>query len=218
MKHSYVAVVGLIAILLFAGCRNKTHIASLEKFPGNQLSAWNRKLTDIIITDVFSPPVCSRIYAYCNIAAYEALIPSHLEYSSYTGRLNGLKAVPRPAILRDTSYFPICSIIAFTTVAQKLVYNADAMKEMENEYLQQLDNLSLNQSLKQNAVEYGRIVGEHIVLWATKDGYLQRTANPAYFVTTDPASWQPTPPDYMDAIEPNWGTLRPFIMDSSSLF
>jgi membrane-associated phospholipid phosphatase len=50
------------------------------------------------------------------------------------------------------------------------------------------------------------------------DGYIQRNANPAYFVTSDPGNWQPTPPDYTDAVEPNWGTLRPFTMDSSSLF
>jgi PAP2 superfamily len=218
MKHSYAGAIGLIALLLFAGCRDKTEIPSLEKFPGNQLSAWNRKLTDIIITDVFTPPVCSRIYAYCNIAAYEALIPSKLEYSSFAERLNGLKAVPRPASILDTSYFPISSVIAFTTVSQKLLYNADAMKEMEKEYLEQLDNLFLNQSLKENAVEFGRTMGAHIVSWAMSDGYLQRTANPEYFVTKDPASWQPTPPDYMDAVEPNWGTLRPFTMDSSSLF
>ncbi len=218
MKRCYVGTFGLIVMFLFAGCRNETDIPSLEKFSQNQLSAWNRNLTDIIITDVFSPPVCSRIYAYCNIAAYEALIPSNLEYSSFAERLNGLKAVPRPANVLDSAYFPISSVIAFTTVSQKLLYNADAMKEMENEYLQQLGNLSLNQSSKEIAVEYGRIVGEHIISWAMNDGYLQRTANPDYFVTKDPASWQPTPPDYMDAVEPNWGTLRPFTMDSSSLF
>ncbi len=145
-------------------------------------------------------------------------MPSHLEYSSYAGRLNGLKAVSRPANILDTCYFPISSVVAFTTVAQKLLYSADAMKEMENEYLQQLDNLSLNQSLKENAVKYGRIVGQHIVSWAMKDGYMQRNAYPRYFVRTDPGNWQPTPPDYMDAVEPNWGTLRPFTMDSSSLF
>jgi hypothetical protein len=218
MKHFYFAAFGLTAILLYAGCRNKTDFTTLEKYPENQLSAWNRKLTNIIVTDVFSPPVCSRIYAYCNIAAYEALIPSHKDYSSFAGRLNGLKVDPQPIDGLDASYFPISSVIAFTTVSQKLLYNADAMKELENEYLRQLDNLTLNTSLKKSAIDYGRQVAEHIVSWAMTDGYLQRTAKPAYLVTSDLATWQPTPPDYMDAIEPNWGTLRPFTLDSSSLF
>jgi hypothetical protein len=216
MKNIF--IVALTGILLFAGCRNEDDNSSLEKFSGNQLTAWNRELTDIIITDVFPPPVCSRIYAYCNIAAYEALVPLHPEYTSFAGRLNGLKDVPLSANVKDSLYFLISGVIAFTTVAQKLLFNAEAMKAKENQYLEQLEDLPINQLSKENAVEYGRIVGQHIISWALKDGYLERNANPGYFVTTDPASWQPTPPDYMDAVEPNWGTLRSFTMDSSSLF
>ena len=33
-----------------------------------------QKLTDVIVYDIFSPPVASRIYAYPTIAAYEVLI------------------------------------------------------------------------------------------------------------------------------------------------
>ena len=218
MKYSFVAMVLFISIFLFVECRNETNITSLEKFQHHKLSAWNRKLTDIIIADVFSPPVCSRIYAYCNIAAYEALVASKSAYSSFAGRPNGLKPIPRPSKQMDGSYFSITSIIAFTTVAQKLLFNADAMKEMENEYLKEIDKLSLDEQAKRNAIEYGRQVGQHIISWAMSDGYVQRNANPGYFVTSDPGNWQPTPPDYMDAVEPNWGTLRPFVMDSSSLF
>lgn len=218
MKYSFVAALAFLFILVFTGCRNKADITSLEKFSNNKLFEWNRKLTDIIIADVFSPPVCSRIYAYCNIAAYQALVPSNPEYNSFAERLNGLKNTPRPVDMIDSSYFSISSVIAFTTVAQKLVFNADGMKELENEYLEELNNLSLNESSKENAIRYGRDVGQHIISWAMKDGYVERNANPGYLVTVDPGNWQPTPPDYLDAVEPNWGTLRPFTMNSSSLF
>jgi hypothetical protein len=217
MKYLFVTILGG-CMILFSGCKNESAYASLEKLSNNQLPVWNSKLTRIIITDVFSPPVCSRIYAYCNIAAYEALIPSHPEYHSFAGRVNGLKEVPVTADIKDTSYYSISSIVAFTTVAQKLLFNSDAMKEMENEYLRQLDDLPLDRSLKENAIEFGKVVGQHIISWALQDGYLQRNANAGYLVTSDAASWQPTPPDYMDAVESNWGTLRSFTMDSSSLF
>lgn len=202
----------------FAGCDNKSAKVILEEFSGNQLPKWNRQLTDIIITDVFSPPVSSRIYAYCNIASYEALAAAHPAYSSFAGKLNGLKEVPLPTNITDTSYFAISGIIAFTTVAQKLVFNADAMKQMESDYLEQIEDLSLDETLRQKSIDYGRTVGQHIIDWSKTDGYLQRNSHPGYIVTSEPANWQPTPPDYMDAVEPNWGTLRPFIMDSSSIF
>jgi len=39
-----------------------------------------------------------------------------------------------------------------------------------------------------------------------------------YTVTREPGRWIPTPPAYMDAVEPNWGKLRPFVLDSSNQF
>ena len=50
-----------------------------------------RKLTDVMVHDIFSPPVASRIYAYANIAAYEALIPDYPNYQSLAGQLRNLK-------------------------------------------------------------------------------------------------------------------------------
>jgi hypothetical protein len=41
---------------------------------------------------------------------------------------------------------------------------------------------------------------------------------PKYTVTSERGRWVPTPPAYMDAVEPNWGRLRPFVMDSASQF
>jgi hypothetical protein len=218
MKHLFAWVPVLFVMFFFSACRNQSGVTSLQKSSIHSLPEWNKKLTDIIITDVFSPPVCSRIYAYCNVAAYEALVPSNAQYKSFAERLNGLQAAPIPATKIDSNYFPISSVIAFTTVAQKLLFNTDAMKEMEVEYLEELDKLRVNASIKAKAIEYGRTVGQHIVAWAMKDGYVERNSNPGYFVSDNPASWQPTPPDYMDAVEPNWGMLRSFTLDSSSSF
>ncbi len=210
---------GLILTLSFVGCKHSTDNAGFEKLCHNQLQEWNAKLTEVIITDVFTPPVCSRIYTYTNIAAYEALVPSDSSgaYPSFAGRLKGLNAVPQP--YKGIAYcYPIASIIAFTTVAQKLVFNGDAIKEMEKQYLHQLDSLEIEKVLLDSSVAYGRNVGQYIISWAGKDGYLQRTSFPGYIVTKEPGRWVPTPPDYMDAIEVNWSRVRPFVIDSASQF
>jgi hypothetical protein len=41
---------------------------------------------------------------------------------------------------------------------------------------------------------------------------------PKYSVTPERGRWVPTPPAYMDAVEPNWAKIRPFVMDSASQF
>ena len=216
MKKTLI-IVCCFSYCLFSACRQKTNTEALNKLCENPLPGWNHKLTQVIISDIFSPPVSSRIFAYTNIAAYEALRPGYKNYSSYAGKLNGLNTLPLPDQGKEYCY-PVASVIAFTTVAQKLVFDANAVKEMEKEYLKQLESLHIKEELLDSSVAYGRAVGNHIIAWASKDGYLQRNSHPAYIVTKEPGRWQPTPPNYTDAIETNWKTLRPLALDSCSQF
>jgi hypothetical protein len=62
-------------------------------------------------------------------------------------------------------------------------------------------------------------VADHIAQWMDKDNYKQTRTMPKFTVDTDdPSRWQPTPPAYMDGIEPHWNKIRPFVMDSASQF
>ena len=82
--------------------------------------------------------------------------------------MKGLETLPVPDGSKKY-YFPVSSIIAFTTVARKMVFNGDAMLEKENAYLKQLDSLGIDKELLDNSIEYGRAVGKHILSWASKD-------------------------------------------------
>ena len=67
--------------------------------------------------------------------------------------------------------------------------------------------------------EYGMQVVAHFKEWIQKDNYKETRTMPKYSVySEDPSRWQPTPPSYMDAIEPHWASIRPFAIDSASQF
>lgn len=206
-----------LASFLFSSCRQNADPEALNKFCENKLTEWNKHLTRVIISDIYTPPVCSRIYAYTSIAAYEALRPGYNNYSSYAGKLNGLQALPLPA--QGIKYnYQLAGIIAFSTVAQKMVFNADAVKETEKDFLNQIAKLNINGAVVDSSISFGRAIGNHIIQWASKDGYLQRNSMPAYIVTKEQGRWQPTPPNYADAIETNWKTLKPLVLDTCSQF
>lgn len=217
MKRLYFLTI--LGLVFFTACQEdkKTDLVALDKFSKGQQVQWLNKLSSVVISDIFSAPVCSRIYAYTNIAAYEALRPISPQQNSYSNKLNGLGQVPQPEA-GQAYYFPISSIIAFTTVGKKMVFNADTLAGMEKAFLKELDGLPLSKTMKENSIAYGQKVGQFILEWAAKDGYLQRNSMASYIVTKDIARWQPTPPDYMDAVETNWRTLRPFSMDSAAQF
>lgn len=204
-------------VIVCSSCKQKIDETTTKTFFDKQLSQLNTQLTQVIISDIFTPAVCSRIFAYSNIAAYEGLQPAYQNYKSYAGQLNQLKPVPQPAAGQSYN-FNISSALAFTTVAQKMVFNGDAVKNIENNFIEKLEVLNIDEDVLDSSIAYGRRVGDHILEWAAKDGYLQRTSFPAYIVTKEAGRYQPTPPNYIDAVETNWKTLRPFVLDSASQF
>jgi hypothetical protein len=67
--------------------------------------------------------------------------------------------------------------------------------------------------------EYGLKVAEHITKWMGKDNYKQTRTMSKFSVYADQVGrWQPTPPAYMDAVEPHWGEIRTMVLDSASQF
>ncbi|WP_179222918.1 vanadium-dependent haloperoxidase [Pontibacter ummariensis] len=205
----------LLVVPFVFSCEEKHDVAGLDRFSQSQLVVWNRHLSEIIIKDIFSPPVASRIYSYPNIAAYEALAPAYPAYQSLSSQLNGLVNVPQPEEGKEL-YLPVSSIIAFSTVGQKLVLDELKVQEYEAAYLAQVKEIGIREEVLHNSIDYGRQVGEHILAWAKKDGYVETRALTRHVVSNEPGAWQPTAPDYMPAVEPHWNKIRPFAMDSAA--
>ena len=48
--------------------------------------------------------------------------------------------------------------------------------------------------------------------------YSQTRTFPKYTIRDEYQYWKPTPPDYMDGIEPHWQEIRTMVLDSSNQF
>jgi PAP2 superfamily protein len=176
-----------------------------------------KQLTGVIVYDIFSPPQASRVYAYSTIAAYEALRQGHPEYRSFAGQLNGLKTVPAPQPGAEI-YYPLAGVHAFMTVGKALTFSRARMDSLRFVMHQQVRSLGVSRGVFDRSVAYGELVAQHILSWASTDNYLQTRGMPKFTVTSAAGRWVPTPPAYMDAVEPNWARVRPFLMDSASQF
>ena len=74
-------------LLIFSGCRSKGEQMQL---PGAELQHFcNQTLTDVIVYDIITPPVASRMYAYSNLAYYEALRHPADTFPSFLQQLKG---------------------------------------------------------------------------------------------------------------------------------
>ena len=176
-----------------------------------------KHLTDVMIYDIFSPPQASRAYAYSAIAAYEAMRPGKPAYRSLAGQVRGLTEVPAPPAAEISA--PLAGVHAYLAVARALTFSRSRMDsiraEMDDEFRRRP---GMDADVFARSVAYGDTVAKHILAWAGKDGYLQTRGGAKYVVTNAPGRWVPTPPAYMDAVEPNWMKVRPFVLDSASQF
>lgn len=206
----------LVLILLFAnGCKQKT---SAEYTPQvNNPNFYHdcvSQLTDVIIHDIFTPPVASRIYSYATLAGYEALVSGEKDMPSMVGRVKDFKEVPKIEAGKEYCH-QLASIKAFMTVARGLTFSVDKYDDFEKDLDKKFETAGVPSDVIERSVAYGTAVGKAVLDYSKKDNYPQ-TRGLRYTLKNKPGAWTPTPPSYADAIEPNWGTIRPMIIDSSS--
>jgi hypothetical protein len=175
------------------------------------------KLTEVMVHDIFSPPVASRIYAYSSIAAYQALLPENPKFKTLAGQLTDLKAYPKPD-KNKTYCYPLASLHAFFTVGKKLVFSEDKIQKFEDTFYQELKDLGIPEDVYKNSIEYGKAIANHTIVWADKDNYKETRTFPKYTILEKEDAWKPTPPAYIEGIEPSWNKIRPFVIDSAAQF
>lgn len=176
-----------------------------------------KQVTDVIVHDIFSPPVSSRIYVYMAIAGYEAAIPNDPRYLSLAGQVNGLDEVPDPDAGLEYCY-PLSSVVAMLKVGKALVFSEDKIDDYREKVLREFRDAGVPDEVFTRSVAYGESVADHIMAWSGKDNYKQSRSFPKYTIDQDPGTWKPTPPAYMDAIEPHWAKIRTFAIDSCNQF
>jgi hypothetical protein len=203
----------VLPFIWMASCQPKVEMNFED---GELIHSAMQKLTDIIVYDIFSPPVASRIYSYASIAAYEAMLPEHPEYASLAGQIRGLEAAPKPEEGKVYNH-AVAGVHAFLTVGRALIFSEDKMEAYQQQLYAQFEQ-ALDDDVYENSMAYGKQVADHIMAWADKDMYKQSRTFPKFTVKDEPGRWQPTPPDYMDGIEPHWSAIRPLLIDSAQQF
>jgi hypothetical protein len=177
-----------------------------------------KQVTDVIVHDIFAPPVAARIYTYMSVAGYEASIAGDsTNYQTLAGQLTGLTKVPRPQDNQEYCY-ELASVQAMLKVSRTLVFSEDKMDDYFKKVLNDFRETGMPDEVYERSVAYGSQVADHILAWSTKDNYKQSRSFPKYSIEKDPATWKPTPPAYMDAVEPHWNKIRPFAIDSAGQF
>ncbi len=174
------------------------------------------QLTNIMVHDIFSPPAASRVYVYPIVTVYEILQQDNENFRSLHGQLNDFPEIPaKPEDLQLN--LELAALIAFMDVGRNLIFS----EEMIDAFRDSLYTVWEDQNQLQFEVsrEYGLQVAAEMNKWIEADYYGETRTMPKFSVNlNETGRWQPTPPAYMDGIEPHWEYIRPLVMDSAAQF
>lgn len=211
--QNYKKISGLLlaSMLIAFGCNTKTHLSDAEILHQNE-----DKLTQLIIYDVFTPPVAARIYTYASLASYEAIRFQDSTYKSLMNDLNGFDKAPIPEKGKAYDY-TLSATKAFFEVVRKNTFSVDSLDAYESkiykDFKERLDDSTFNRS-----IAFGKEVAAVVNKRASTDNYPQTRSKPKLLGYTTPGKWHPTPPDYLDAVEYCWGDMKTLVLDSSAQF
>ena len=208
----------IVTIFCFHSCSETNNINYKEQLSDPELfQAAMQNLTDIVVYDIFSPPVASRVYLYPSVAAYEIMAYFNSDnFNSLRDQVNELQDIPIP---ENPNIDPnLAAIFSFNQVGKALIFSEKKMEIFETNFNNKLKNIGVPSRVINASKEYADKVSKSILDWASKDMYSQTRTFPKYSILEGDRFWKPTPPDYMDGIEPHWPKIRTMVLDSSNQF
>lgn len=201
-----------VCIISFISCkeRKKFNVDNVNILHANQ-----DQLTQIIIYDVFTPPVASRIYVYSSLASYEAIRFSKDGAASITGKLRDFLPMPLPEKNKKYNYTLAATKAFFTVVRNVKVFSVDSLDAYEQPLYNNFKD-NLEEEVYIRSIAFGIAIANTVLERAKNDGYQKSRGKPKHLGSNDPGKWRPTPPDYSDGVEWCWNTMSPMILDSSA--
>lgn len=177
-------------------------------------------ITTVMVTDVSSPPVAARIYAYTNLAPYRVLQESGVAFK-HADILRQSKILSQMSTLSlaNVQSPEFAAIYAMLLVGEKIMPSGYLLREKQNDWKAWALKAKLitNKNLEAH-LTFAKSIADQVLASAKSDGYLQLTAMNRYTPVEGPGYWYPTPPAYMAAVEPEWRTMRTFFLPNLNDF
>lgn len=171
----------------------------------------NSLMIESIMEDNFSPPVASRIQLYSLVAAREACAHLSSPSNSFQNRFKALKPFSyqgkRPVLKIETAN---AAALALVLTTRNYIYSDEKINEWINEL-----RTSYKDSTEWNIVfNYATHISQWIIQWSQGDNYSYTRTLKRYELSDSLGAWRPTPPEYVNGLEPNWMFMRKVVFDS----
>jgi hypothetical protein len=173
--------------------------------------------TMVMIHDVVNPPAASRFYTYCLLGAHEIVAQQHPR-QVVSAQLFVQQMKPITVSVPEQYNYQIAALYCILETGRLILPSGYMLEEEQKKLLESLQKAGYTQIQIEQSVGVAQQVAKQVMQRAAGDNYSKLSAQRRYRPVKDDAHWYPTPPAYIEAIEPHWRTIKPMLLDSCSQF
>lgn len=222
----WLTAVGMLVAFSGLGCQFYPESELPERKAATRMAIrWNQMILELERhTMGYRPPVSARMFAYVEMAAYEASLPDLPDHVSLEKFVSGYQKVGE-SFGEEQFILPAGLNAAYAAILRHFFATAPKTLLLEIDLLEQRNLQDLLADYPQAAVgesaDYGKKVAEVVWEWAKtdKEGHNGHLYN--YDHGYEPAEctgcWQPTGEHASPALLPYWGRVRPFLQEVTDI-
>jgi hypothetical protein len=171
----------------------------------------------VMVHDVVNPPAASRYYAYAMLGAYDIVSQNKPLIPGPSTFIKNYSKVRLNADGKKYDY-GIAAVYCILETGRLLLPSGYRLKEDEDKLIKDLRKNKIPATILEHSVAIADDVAAQVVAWSRTDNYNKLSARLRYTPLREEGHWYPTPPAYIEAVEPHWRTIRPMVIDSCNQF
>lgn len=172
-------------------------------------------VTMVMIHDVVNPPAASRFYTYCLLGAHEIVARNNRQIIAPT---TFTKSISPIAIEAEDYDYQIAALYCILETGRLIIPSGYMLEEDQKKFIIALLREGHSQAVIDKSIAVAQEVAKKIAADASTDGYLKLSTRLRYRPKKGDGFWYPTPPGYIEGVEPHWKTIRPVLIDSCNQF
>ncbi|MBS1600540.1 MAG: vanadium-dependent haloperoxidase [Bacteroidetes bacterium] len=173
-------------------------------------------ITKIMFHDVTDPTAAARFYAYCNLTGYEILYQKNRSLPHLQENFSHYPEIDVKST--DEINIEFSALYGILETGKAILPSGYMLQEDQENLYKEFIAHHVSKKILDNSIAFAKSVSNKIVQYSKQDGYFQLSTLPRYNPIHADSAWQPTPPEYMSAVQPHWRTIRVFFLDSATQF
>lgn len=172
----------------------------------------------VMIHDVVNPPAAARYYNYFMIGPYNLVALNNKDIVPIGNFIKTYTQDNTISLAPGKYDYKIASVYCILETGKMMLPSGFMLQDDEDKYIALLKTNNISEEVIKASVAAAEEMTKKVLLYSRGDNYNRLSGKLRYTPLKGGKNWYPTPPMYMEAIEPNWKTVRPMMIDSSRQF